>query len=85
MLFHSLVASLGLGLAFEVLASPLFHSDVPKKREVPASHAVHEPHTLHMFQQWAKRDKLSSTTVLPMRIGLKQSNLDMGHDRLIEM
>ena len=85
MLFRSLVAALGLGLALEVMASPLLHSDAPRKREVPNTHAVHERHTPRMVEQWAKRDKLPSTTVLPIRIGLKQSNLDIGHNRLMEM
>jgi tripeptidyl-peptidase-1 len=85
MLFRSLIAALGLQLGLEVLASPLLRSDGPRRREVPNTHALHERHTPHMAQQWSKQGKLSSTTVLPMRIGLKQSNLDIGHDRLMEM
>lgn len=85
MLFHSLVAALGLGLALEVLASFPLLSEASRKREVPNTHAVHQRHTPRMVQQWAKRDKLPSTTILPMRIGLKQSNLDMGRNRLMEM
>jgi tripeptidyl-peptidase I len=86
MLFRSLVVALGLGLALEVLASPLLRSDdAPRKRDVTSTHAIHERHTPRMSQQWAKRDKLPGTAVLPIRIGLKQSNLDAGHDRLMEM
>ncbi|KAH8817299.1 Pro-kumamolisin, activation domain-containing protein [Xylogone sp. PMI_703] len=85
MLFRSLVAAFGLGLALESLASPLLHPDAPKKREVPNTHALHERHTSSMAKHWAKREKLPRTAVLPMRIGLKQSNLDMGHSRLMEI
>lgn len=86
MLFRSLVAALGAGLALEVLASPLLRDATAlKKREVPATHSLHERHTPQMAQHWAKRAKMPRQTVLPMRIGLKQSNLDAGHDRLMEM
>jgi tripeptidyl-peptidase I len=85
MLFYSLVAASCFGLALEVLASPLQPSDTSRKRDVLSTHAVHEYLTPRIAQQWAKRDKLPSTTILPIRIGLKQSNLDTGHDRLMEM
>ncbi len=85
MLFTSLVAALCLGLTAEILASPLLHSETPRKREVPITHASHERHTPRMAQQWTKRSKLPGKTVLPVRIGLKQSNLDIAHDRLMEM
>ena len=81
MLLHTLAVALSFGLALEGLASPLQYS----KREVPITHTIHERHTSSMGQRWMKRDKLSSTAVLPMRIGLKQSNLDLGHTRLMEM
>jgi tripeptidyl-peptidase I len=85
MLLRTLVAALSLGITLKGLASPLLHSDSLKKREVPNSHAVHERHTPRMTQRWAKQEKLPSTAVLPMRIGLKQSNLDMGRNLLMEM
>lgn len=85
MLFRPLVVALGFGLALEALASPLPHSDASRKREVPTTHALHERHTGSMANRWAKREKLPGTAILPMRIGLKQSNLDKGHDRLMEM
>jgi tripeptidyl-peptidase-1 len=85
MLFRSLVAVLSLGQALEVVASPFLRSDAPGKRAVPNTHAVHERHTTRMARKWAKQEKLKGTTVLPMRIGLKQSNLDAGRDRLMEM
>ena len=85
MLFRSLVAVLGLLQTAEVLASPLLHSSSSRKRDVPHTHAIHERHTSRMSDQWVKRDKLPGVTVLPVRIGLRQSNLDKGHGRLVEM
>ena len=81
MLFRSLVAAFGLGLALEVVASPLLIT----KRDVPGTHAVHERHTEHMAQHWTKSAKVPRGMKLPMRIGLTQSNLALGHDRLMSM
>lgn len=84
MLFGSLVAALSLRLAVEVVASPLLHNQ-SSKRDVPSSHSLHERHTPRMAHYWTKRERLPPKTVLPMRIGLKQQNLDAGHTRLMEM
>jgi tripeptidyl-peptidase-1 len=51
---------------------------------VPHSHVVHEKREV-TSSQWVKREKLSSTVILPMRIGLKQRNLDRGHDFLMDV
>jgi tripeptidyl-peptidase-1 len=32
-----------------------------------------------------KRELVDAEALLPVRIGLKQSNLDAGHDRLMDM
>jgi len=86
MLFRSLVAALGASLALEVLASPLLRDpSLVSKRQVPATHSLHERHNKHMGEHWSKRSRLPRKTVLPMRIGLKQTNLDAGHDRLMAM
>ncbi|KAK3937828.1 putative Tripeptidyl-peptidase sed1 [Diplogelasinospora grovesii] len=86
MLFRCLVAALGGGLALQVLASPLLtDARAMRKREVPGSHILHERHMPHIPQRWTKRDKLPDTVILPMRIGLKQSNLEAGRDRLVEI
>lgn len=86
MLFHSLVAVFGLGLALEVLASPLVRDGTQlRKREVPSTHALHERHAPLVGQHWTKRSRLPRSTKLPMRIGLSQANLDVGHDRLMAM
>jgi tripeptidyl-peptidase-1 len=76
MLPQIFVAALASGLA---LASPL------KKREVPGSHVLHERHLPHWSSQWTKRAKVPSTEILPMRIGLKQSNIEAGREKLLEM
>jgi tripeptidyl-peptidase-1 len=85
MLLRSLVAAFGLGLAIEVVASPLLRDKSTGKRDVPITHTVHERHKPRIANHWNKRERLSAKTVLPMRIGLKQLNLDAGHTRLMEM
>ncbi|KAI9641697.1 hypothetical protein NHQ30_009553 [Ciborinia camelliae] len=35
--------------------------------------------------QWMKRDRIASTTLLPVRIGLAQGNLEKGHDFLMDV
>ena len=52
---------------------------------MPETHARHEQHMPQVSRHWTKKEKLSGQVVLPMRIGLKQSNLDAGHERLMEM
>lgn len=47
-------------------------------------------HTLHEKRatdprSWIKRSKVAAGTLLPMRIGLKQRNLHLGYDLLMEM
>lgn len=80
----SILAALVSGLAVQVAASPLSHS-VPAKRAVPVSHSLHERHLPAWEKQWVKKSKVAGEQILPMRIGLKQSNLEAGHDRLMEM
>lgn len=84
MLRKSLVAALAAGLALEVVANPVPHVGAVK-REVPPTHALHERHAPHWGQKWAKRAKVPGNAVLPMRIGLKQSNLDAGHEKLMDL
>lgn len=86
MLLHKLLAALAVGSVVETLASPLSHADaLLKKRAVPVSHTLHERHGPHTSRKWTKRHKVAQQVVLPMRIGLKQSNLEAGHDRLMDM
>ncbi len=71
----------GLMVAQEATASPV----MVKVREVPATHAVHERHKQHWGKTWAKRNKVVASEILPIRIGLKQSNVGAGHNRLMDM
>ena len=81
-----LAAALAVGSIVETLANPLPHAEaLLKKRAVPDTHALHERHGLHTSRKWTKRHKLAKNVVLPMRIGLKQSNLEAGHNRLMDM
>ncbi|KAK3319647.1 alkaline serine protease [Cercophora scortea] len=89
MLFLQLAAPLVVGLALEVAASVIPH-DAPaaphsvKKRVVPATHMLHERGLPHWTNTWEKRAKVPADALLPMRIGLRQSNVDVGHDMLME-
>ncbi|KAH8880604.1 alkaline serine protease [Thozetella sp. PMI_491] len=85
MLLRQLTAALASFLSLQAVASPISHNETPKNKRVPASHVLHERHLPHTSRHWTKRDKVPAGTLLPMRIGLKQSNLDRGHDRLMEI
>lgn len=50
----------------------------------PAKHVVHERRD-STPKTWIKRDRLDATVELPVRIGMTQSNLDKGHDLLMEV
>lgn len=52
---------------------------------VPHSHAVHEKRDADAAKNWVKREKLSADTRLPMRVGLKQRNLHLGNDLLMDV
>ncbi|KAK3936734.1 alkaline serine protease [Diplogelasinospora grovesii] len=75
------------GLALGAAASPLTSQSIKlaKKRDVPASHTLHERAMPHWSNTWTKTEKLPSDALLPMRIGLKQSNLDIGHNMLMDI
>lgn len=49
-----------------------------------AADTVHERRD-YVPSAWTKRDRLDSTAVLPVRIGLTQSNLDRGYELLMEV
>lgn len=88
MLFDSLVAAVfATGLLPSVIAGPISNGYVTAraKREVPSSHRLHERQLAHLSSQWTKRSKVPENHVLPMRIGLKQRNLEAGHDKLMDM
>ena len=87
MLLPSLVAALAsCGLVLTAMAGPLAVSPENvgvRRRDVP--HSLHERHLPHWQQRWTKRSKVPDHHILPMRIGLKQSNLEAGHDKLMDM
>jgi len=85
MIVNSLLAVFTAGLALEVAASPLSHESAVTRREIPETHVLHERHAPRLANKWAKRAKVPAGAVLPVRIGLKQSNLDAGHDKLMDM
>ena len=89
MLFRQLAVAATGSLALGAFASPLaaaHHTGLaPHKREVPATHVLHERQLAHWGRQWTKRDKVPARALLPMRIGLVQRNLEAGAKRLREM
>lgn len=51
---------------------------------IPPHHEIHEKReTLH--PRWMKRGRVESTKLLPMRIGLKQTNLENGYEHLLDV
>ena len=79
MLLIQLAAVLATSLVIGTSAGP-----VPFfKRQVPATHVLHERQQPHHTTNWSKRSKVPSSALLPVRIGLIQGNLDAGHDRLL--
>ncbi|KAL1840747.1 hypothetical protein VTK73DRAFT_3682 [Phialemonium thermophilum] len=90
MLLRQLVTVLAAGLAVEaaVIGRPVFSDDFANgitARHVPRSHVLHERQMPHWSKTWAKRDRLPSDFLLPMRIGLKQENLEEGHRLLMDI
>jgi tripeptidyl-peptidase-1 len=51
---------------------------------IPVSHVVHEKRDLTP-RKFQKRDRLASGAILPVRIGLAQSNLHKGYDHLMDV
>ncbi|EAQ90246.1 hypothetical protein CHGG_02181 [Chaetomium globosum CBS 148.51] len=54
-------------------------------RRIPPSHTVHERHAPRNLEGWVKRELVDSEATVPVRIGLKQSNVDAGHDLLMDI
>ena len=52
---------------------------------IPATHASHEKRNLERTQGWVKRGRVPSQAIFPMRIGLKQRNLERGYDYVLEV
>ena len=61
---------------------------VAAAKPVPETHVIHEKRDVaHRFtvSRWIKRDRLEQNAVLPVRVGLKQQNLDNGADWLMDV
>ncbi|TAQ87686.1 hypothetical protein B7494_g3994 [Chlorociboria aeruginascens] len=86
MRFNSLAVALAGSLVLEAVASPFSNEyGARTKRAVPATHSLHERHLPQWQYQWEKRGKVPGSQMLPMRIGLKQSNLEAGHEKLMDI
>jgi len=48
-----------------------------------SSHVLHEERVGNIHSSWLRRERLGPDTIVPVRIGLKQSNLEAGSDRLM--
>ncbi|ORY56843.1 alkaline serine protease [Pseudomassariella vexata] len=79
-------------VTFEILASPslshgveTFKYEIPAKRTIPGSHIQHEKRTEEQGRRWVKFSQAQHDAKLPMRIGLKQRNLQEGHDLLMDI
>ncbi|KAK1981468.1 Pro-kumamolisin [Colletotrichum cereale] len=57
----------------------------PRDRVVPRTHALHERQASSVSRKWTKKQRLDDHVVLPVRMGLKQSSLEEGHDRLMDI
>ena len=66
------------------IAGLLATTAVAAPAPAPAHHVVHEKRET-ASRAWVKRSRLAPKTKLPMRIGLTQSNLDKGHDLLMDV
>lgn len=64
--------------AFFALALVAFSDSVP----APIKHVLHEKRH-GPSSDWVKGARIEGNSVLPMRIGLSQSNLEKGHDYLM--
>jgi tripeptidyl-peptidase I len=51
---------------------------------VPDTHIVHEKRDLRS-SRWAKRSRIAGDALLPVRIGLTQTNIDKTHQYLMEI
>lgn len=70
--------------AFKVWASLLVSAALAQALAIPEHHEVHEKRdSLH--PRWTKRDRVEPHKLFPMRIGLTQTNLDRGHEYLMDV
>lgn len=87
MLFLHLSSVFAGALVLGTAASSAIHiqGTARGKRNVPASHVLHERGMPLWENTWDKVGRASADLVLPMRIGLKQVNIDEGSKMLLDM
>ncbi|KAI1124400.1 peptidase S8/S53 domain-containing protein [Nemania abortiva] len=87
MFFPYIVAALASSFALETLANPVSRrvEAAVQKRSVPTTHDLHERHEPHWSRHWDKKAKLPGSKVMPMRIGIKQSNIEAGQAKLLDI
>ncbi|KAI0131101.1 protease S8 tripeptidyl peptidase I [Daldinia grandis] len=76
--------------ALEVFAAPPFHQSSGAEhsrlgRRIPDTHIQHEKRAPVQERSWTKLRRAVPDGILPMRIGLKQQNLQPGHDLLMDI
>ena len=71
-------------MRFSLLAVAIAAAALAEALPNTGTHVLHEKRDAAP-RRWVKREALDSKAVLPMRIGLVQSNLDKGHDLLMEL
>ncbi|KAI9700937.1 MAG: hypothetical protein M1820_006582 [Bogoriella megaspora] len=53
---------------------------------IPYNYVLHEKREYHpIHSRWAKRSRLPSDARMPVRVGLRQNNLEKGHDYLMDV
>ncbi|RFU32816.1 hypothetical protein B7463_g3492, partial [Scytalidium lignicola] len=70
--------------AMKVWVSVLVSTVLARALVIPEHHEVHEKRD-RLHPRWTKRDRVEPHKLFPMRIGLAQSNLDRGHDYLMNV
>ncbi|KAK4234765.1 peptidase S8/S53 domain-containing protein [Achaetomium macrosporum] len=72
------------GLVLPVLGGPTALRD-GASWGIPTSHVIHERHEPIHLEGWATREPADAEWMLPVRVGLKQSNMDKGHELLMDI
>ncbi|KAI0809624.1 peptidase S8/S53 domain-containing protein [Xylaria sp. FL0064] len=82
-----IVAALASGFALEILANPVSRriEAAVQKRYIPTTHDLHERHEPHWSRHWDKKARLPGSKVVPMRIGIKQGNIEAGQAKLLDI
>ncbi|KAH8814814.1 peptidase S8/S53 domain-containing protein [Xylogone sp. PMI_703] len=70
--------------AMKLWTSLLVSAALARALVIPEHHEVHEKRG-QLHPRWTKRDRVEPHKLFPMRIGLTQSNLDRGHDYLMDV